>query len=62
MCLRRGAAGVVPMLPRQWPVGEGQSDQGLGTLEGADLPGSSLDVQLLSLYRAQLRTHGVVGR
>lgn len=38
-CLRWGAAGSVPMLPRLWPVGEGQSDHGLELWRAPTFPG-----------------------
>lgn len=41
--------------------GGGAECSGTGIVEGANLPWSSLDVQLLRLYGAELRTHGVVG-
>lgn len=61
-CLRWGAAGAVPMLPRQWPVGEGRSDQGLELWRAPTFPGVPLMFKLRCLYRAELSIHGVVAR
>lgn len=40
--MRWGAAGAVPVLPRQWPVGEGQSAQGLELWRAPTFPGVPL--------------------
>lgn len=42
--------------------GGGAESSGAGNVEGANLPWSSLDVQLLWLHKAQLRIRRVVGK